>query len=205
DEAARRRLVKRIYIPLPGTDARLALLRHLLRQHPHALSDADFDTLAERTDGFSCSDIAALAREASLGPVRDLELDDLLSRSTTDRDSTQSDHSSSTTTSSSSSSPVPDAVAETDTTAVGSDRVVHQLTTAAGSVRRSPDQQQQQQEEEQEHVVQRPPPPHTAGVLVLRPIALADFTAAAVAVRPSVSLLSVDAYDRWNAEFGASG
>jgi spastin len=30
DDAVRRRLVKRIYIPLPDEDGRLAILRHLL-------------------------------------------------------------------------------------------------------------------------------------------------------------------------------
>ncbi|KAJ1563981.1 hypothetical protein HK405_000090 [Cladochytrium tenue] len=72
DEAALRRLVKRVYIPLPGPETRVALLRQLLRGHAHSLGPTDLARVVQLTDGYSCSDITALAREASLGPIRSL-------------------------------------------------------------------------------------------------------------------------------------
>jgi fidgetin-like protein 1 len=72
DEAARRRMVKRLYIPLPDDDARGYLVRRLLRQQHHDLDDGSFAAVVELTQGYSGSDLYALCAEASLGPVRDL-------------------------------------------------------------------------------------------------------------------------------------
>nr|KAJ3416204.1 hypothetical protein HK105_001311 [Polyrhizophydium stewartii] len=72
DEAALRRLVKRIYIPLPEPATRAALLHHLLKNHKNAVSDGDMQKLVTATAGYSGSDLTALAREASLGPIREL-------------------------------------------------------------------------------------------------------------------------------------
>ncbi|KAJ3109847.1 hypothetical protein HDU97_000077 [Phlyctochytrium planicorne] len=72
DEAALRRLVKRIYIPLPEAQTRLTLIMYLLRDHKHNLSQRDVVKLVQLTDGYSGSDITALAREASMGPIRAL-------------------------------------------------------------------------------------------------------------------------------------
>ncbi|KAJ3078497.1 hypothetical protein HDU99_000550 [Rhizoclosmatium hyalinum] len=72
DEAALRRLVKRIYIPLPEPKTRFALFAHLLKDQRHSLRESDLDSLVEVTEGYSGSDITALAREASLGPIRSL-------------------------------------------------------------------------------------------------------------------------------------
>ncbi|KAI8619596.1 P-loop containing nucleoside triphosphate hydrolase protein [Chytriomyces sp. MP71] len=72
DEAVLRRLVKRIYIPLPEPKTRLALLLHLLDNQRHSLTLNEFTKLVKATDGYSGSDITALAREASLGPIREL-------------------------------------------------------------------------------------------------------------------------------------
>jgi spastin len=72
DQAALRRLVKRIYIPLPEPEARLALVEHLLSSCSHTLSRADLHSLSRMTDGYSSSDLTALAREASMGPIRNL-------------------------------------------------------------------------------------------------------------------------------------
>jgi spastin len=72
DEAALRRFTKRIYIPLPEPATRLSLLKHLLSSHEHTLTSKDFAKLVQQTDGYSCSDLTALAREASLGPIREL-------------------------------------------------------------------------------------------------------------------------------------
>ncbi|TPX38797.1 hypothetical protein SeMB42_g06561, partial [Synchytrium endobioticum] len=72
DEAALRRLVKRIYIPLPEPSTRYQLIIYLLKGHKHAISDSDIMKIVTWTDGYSASDITALAREASLGPIRSL-------------------------------------------------------------------------------------------------------------------------------------
>ena len=72
DEAALRRFVKRIYIPLPESPTRLALLLHLFRGQSHSLSQNDFATIVKQTAGYSGSDLTALAREASLEPIREL-------------------------------------------------------------------------------------------------------------------------------------
>ncbi|KAH6844896.1 P-loop containing nucleoside triphosphate hydrolase protein [Chaetomium sp. MPI-CAGE-AT-0009] len=72
DEAARRRFVRRQYIPLPEAETRAVQLKTLLKQQKHTLSDADIDTLVGMTDGFSGSDITALAKDAAMGPLRSL-------------------------------------------------------------------------------------------------------------------------------------
>ncbi|CAK7207342.1 Golgi transport complex subunit 6 [Sporothrix eucalyptigena] len=72
DEAARRRFVRRQYIPLPETETRAVQLRTLLGQQKHSLTKADIQKLVELTDGFSGSDITALAKDAAMGPLRSL-------------------------------------------------------------------------------------------------------------------------------------
>ncbi|KAL2135687.1 hypothetical protein VTI74DRAFT_7368 [Chaetomium olivicolor] len=72
DEAARRRFVRRQYIPLPEAETRAVQLKTLLKQQKHTLSDADIETLVGMTDGFSGSDITALAKDAAMGPLRSL-------------------------------------------------------------------------------------------------------------------------------------
>ncbi|ODQ66257.1 AAA-domain-containing protein [Nadsonia fulvescens var. elongata DSM 6958] len=72
DEAARRRFVRRQYIPLPEPETRKAQLSKLMSHQKHGLNPEDFDTLLELTDGFSGSDITALAKDAAMGPLRSL-------------------------------------------------------------------------------------------------------------------------------------
>lgn len=72
DEAARRRLVKRLYIPLPDDEARRSLVTRLLAKQAHSLAEADFDGVVGLSKGYSGSDMYALCAEAALGPVRDL-------------------------------------------------------------------------------------------------------------------------------------
>ncbi|ROV89330.1 hypothetical protein VMCG_09627 [Cytospora schulzeri] len=72
DEAARRRFVRRQYIPLPEAETRAVQLKTLLGQQKHVLTDEDFAKLVEMTDGFSGSDITALAKDAAMGPLRSL-------------------------------------------------------------------------------------------------------------------------------------
>mmetsp|Transcript_12660 Transcript_12660/g.38750 ORF Transcript_12660/g.38750 Transcript_12660/m.38750 type:complete len:87 (+) Transcript_12660:1476-1736(+) len=51
DEAARRRLVKRLYIPLPDNESRMALVRRLLHGQDHSLAEDDFEQIANLTEG----------------------------------------------------------------------------------------------------------------------------------------------------------
>ena len=73
DEAARRRFVKRLYIPLPNQDDREQLLRVMLHKCTgHSLTDAEIAKLARETEGFSGADLKALSTDAAMGPIRQL-------------------------------------------------------------------------------------------------------------------------------------
>jgi len=72
DEAARRRFVRRQYIPLPETATRRVHLSKLLSHQKHALTDEDIELLVTKTEGYSGSDITALAKDAAMGPLRAL-------------------------------------------------------------------------------------------------------------------------------------
>ncbi|CAG8975915.1 hypothetical protein HYALB_00006533 [Hymenoscyphus albidus] len=72
DEAARRRFVRRQYIPLPEGGTRGIQLRTLLGHQKHSLEEADIEKLISLTNGFSGSDITALAKDAAMGPLRSL-------------------------------------------------------------------------------------------------------------------------------------
>ncbi|KAI5697679.1 hypothetical protein M8J75_014042 [Diaphorina citri] len=76
DEAARRRLVKRLYIPLPDEQARCEIVTKLLRNITNSLTVDDIEEVGRMTADFSGADMASLCREASLGPVRPISIDD---------------------------------------------------------------------------------------------------------------------------------
>lgn len=71
DPAMRRRLEKRIYIPLPDESARYSLLQILLRDIPIS-TDVSIDRLVHLTEGYSGSDIQIVCRDASMMPMRRL-------------------------------------------------------------------------------------------------------------------------------------
>ncbi|KAJ3175933.1 hypothetical protein HDU87_005597 [Geranomyces variabilis] len=73
DEAIRRRFRKRLYIPLPDSEARAQMITNRIATLDHGLSDEQIATIVERTDGYSGSDMDGLVREASLGPIRAIE------------------------------------------------------------------------------------------------------------------------------------
>jgi vacuolar protein-sorting-associated protein 4 len=71
DPAMRRRFQKRVYVPLPDTQARAALFRiHLGPKRAQALGTEALNTLAELTEHYSGSDIANVVREALMIPLR---------------------------------------------------------------------------------------------------------------------------------------
>ncbi|KAK9501494.1 hypothetical protein O3M35_012209 [Rhynocoris fuscipes] len=72
DEAARRRLVKRLYIPLPDFEARKQLVTNLMKSERNTLSSNEINDIAELTDGYSGADMKNLCQEASLGPIRSI-------------------------------------------------------------------------------------------------------------------------------------
>lgn len=72
DEAARRRLVKRIYVPLPEAESRKRMIRNLLSDYSNVLTTENLDAIATDTDGYSGSDMFNLCREASLEPLREI-------------------------------------------------------------------------------------------------------------------------------------
>uniref|UniRef100_A0A1I8IKM9 Fidgetin-like protein 1 n=1 Tax=Macrostomum lignano TaxID=282301 RepID=A0A1I8IKM9_9PLAT len=75
DDAARRRFVKRLYIPLPEAVGRRQIVERMLVGQSHSLAEADIEHIVTATDGYSGADVANLVREAALGPVRSIPLD----------------------------------------------------------------------------------------------------------------------------------
>lgn len=73
DEAARRRLVKRLYVPLPELEARVQIVKNLLGSQSHQMGDFEYEKIAELTDGYSGADMANLCKEAAMGPIRSLD------------------------------------------------------------------------------------------------------------------------------------
>lgn len=83
DEAVLRRMVKRVYVPLPDYDARLALINNMLKkQLPSSpsifssktisISDNDLKSIVIATEGYSGSDLTAVCSEAAMGPIREI-------------------------------------------------------------------------------------------------------------------------------------
>lgn len=70
DIAVLRRLEKRVLVPLPEAEARVAMLRKHLQDRTS--QDIPFDELAASTEGYSGADIELLCREAAMRPVRRL-------------------------------------------------------------------------------------------------------------------------------------
>ncbi|KAG8237827.1 hypothetical protein J437_LFUL002436 [Ladona fulva] len=77
DEAARRRLVKRLYIPLPEFKARHQIIVKLMSNQRNNLMPEDIDEVAKLTEGYSGADMKNLCREAALGPIRSIRFEDI--------------------------------------------------------------------------------------------------------------------------------
>ena len=77
DEAVLRRLVKRIYVPLPDEEARSGLIKHLMRKQGSGggalVEDEEkLQRVVIMTAGYSGSDLSAVCHEAAMGPIREL-------------------------------------------------------------------------------------------------------------------------------------
>ncbi|XP_067465602.1 fidgetin-like protein 1 [Thunnus thynnus] len=77
DEAARRRLAKRLYIPLPGGAARRQIVTNLMAREKNLLREEELERVMAATEGFSGADMTQLCREAALGPIRSIQLNDI--------------------------------------------------------------------------------------------------------------------------------
>ncbi|KAF7266760.1 hypothetical protein GWI33_019936 [Rhynchophorus ferrugineus] len=73
DEAALRRFTKRVYVTLPDLETRMRLLKKLLAKQGCSLTAQELKRLATLTEGYSASDLTALAKDAALGPIRELQ------------------------------------------------------------------------------------------------------------------------------------
>ncbi|XP_016456600.1 katanin p60 ATPase-containing subunit A1-like [Nicotiana tabacum] len=69
DEALRRRLEKRIYIPLPSFESRKELIRINLKSIEVA-PDVDIEEVARKTEGYSGDDLTNVCRDASMNGMR---------------------------------------------------------------------------------------------------------------------------------------
>lgn len=69
DDALMRRLEKRVYIPLPTSDGRKALLQ-INMKGLELENEINFDDIVKKTDGFSGADLTNLCREAAMMPLR---------------------------------------------------------------------------------------------------------------------------------------
>ncbi|XP_068184148.1 spastin-like [Antennarius striatus] len=79
DEAVLRRFAKKVYVVLPDKKTRFTLLKNLLGKHGNPLSQSELSSLANATEGYSGSDLTLLAKDAALGPIRELRLDQVRS------------------------------------------------------------------------------------------------------------------------------
>ncbi|XP_043675036.1 spastin isoform X2 [Vespula pensylvanica] len=75
DEAALRRFTKRVYVTLPDIATRIMLLQRLLAKHNDPLTKEELKEMAILTEGYSGSDLTGLAKDAALGPIRELNPD----------------------------------------------------------------------------------------------------------------------------------
>ena len=65
----RRRLEKRVYIPLPTAEGRMSLIKINLKGL-EVNDDIDFDEIVRKTDGYSGADMSNVCREAAMMPLR---------------------------------------------------------------------------------------------------------------------------------------
>lgn len=84
--AARRRLVKRIYVGLPSKETRRQIISNLLNDQNHNISSRSLSSIVNGTEGnadvnnseidthtgYSAFDLTALCKDAALGPIREL-------------------------------------------------------------------------------------------------------------------------------------
>ena len=78
DDAALRRFTKRVYVRMPDVETRTKLISNLLSKQGSPLSEEEISQVVALTEGYTCSDISNLARDAALAPVREYSGSQLL-------------------------------------------------------------------------------------------------------------------------------
>ena len=71
--ALRKRFVTRIYFGPPSREERAALFQKQFMETKTELEQSDFEECAALTEGFSCSDIVSIVRDAQMEPVRRIQ------------------------------------------------------------------------------------------------------------------------------------
>ncbi|XP_055956771.1 spastin isoform X1 [Patella vulgata] len=79
DDAVLRRFTKRVYVMMPDIETRGKMLKNLLVKHDNPLTAQELDKLAKDAEGYSGSDLTALAKDAALGPIRELSVHEVKS------------------------------------------------------------------------------------------------------------------------------
>ena len=77
DDAALRRFTKRVYVRMPDVDTRTKLVTNLLAKQGSPLTSKEITRIVTLTEGYTCSDISNLARDAALAPVREFSTNQL--------------------------------------------------------------------------------------------------------------------------------
>ena len=75
DDAALRRFVKKLYIPLPNKTGRREFLKSIIKKetevgNKYELNEEEIDAIVEKTKGYSGADLRNLCAEAALNPLR---------------------------------------------------------------------------------------------------------------------------------------
>ncbi len=69
DIAALRRFERKILVPMPDKETRKKVMALHSGTH-HTLTEADFDYLADHTEGYSGSDLSTLINDALMRPIK---------------------------------------------------------------------------------------------------------------------------------------
>lgn len=77
DEAVRRRLEKRLYIPLPNKEGRRSFIKHTIESEKEKglkidISTDDMEEIVKMTKGYSGADLKSLCTEAAMVPLRSI-------------------------------------------------------------------------------------------------------------------------------------
>lgn len=77
DDAVLRRFTKKIFVGLPDSEARSAILDHLFKGEKLKLSSQEYKDVIKLCRGYSSSDLTALCKEAAMMPINDYTPEEL--------------------------------------------------------------------------------------------------------------------------------
>jgi vacuolar protein-sorting-associated protein 4 len=72
DIAALRRFERKILVPMPDKETRKKIMKLHAGTH-HILKEADFEFIAQHTEGYSGSDLSTLVNDALMRPIKQLQ------------------------------------------------------------------------------------------------------------------------------------